>query len=312
LYAFELSLHELKATLSILVYYIAYTFMYMLSLLPFRVLYIFSDVLYVVLYYLIGYRKKIVLLNLRNSFPDKSEAELQVISRKFYHFLCDMFLESFKTLTISPKEMQEHCFFSTEAKQLFTQMAAENKSVMIVMGHYGNWEWGGNVFNQNCKHQLYVIYHPLANKHFDGLMYQMRTRFGTKLIPMKETFKVMLSERSDLSATAFIADQTPVPDHAAWIKFLNQDTTVFKGYEIIAKKLNYPVVYLRLNRTKRGYYEMRTELLCAQPKDCKDGEIIELFNRRLEQDIVMQPEYWLWTHRRWKHKPPVKGIETNI
>ncbi len=296
--------------MSKIVYYIALTMMYLLSLLPFWLLYLLSDLVFLILYYLVGYRKKLVLDNLKNSFPEKGEAELKRIRKKFYHYLSDLFLETFKTLTISQRAMMRRCFFNPAAKQLFKQLGEEHKNVIIVMGHYGNWEWGGNVFNQNCKHQLYVIYHPLANKDFDGMMYRMRRRFGTKLIAMKDTLRAMLEHKNELNATAFIADQTPLPDNAYWMPFLHQQTPVFKGYELIAKKMNYPVVYLRLNRIKRGFYELCAELLCAEPKHCKDGEIIELFNRRLEEDIIKQPQFWLWSHRRWKHKPPPK--ENNI
>lgn len=173
------------------------------------------------------------------------------------------------------------------------------------MGHLGNWEWGGNTFSLLCKHQLYVIYHPIANKNFDNLMYGMRSRFGTKLIPMKDTFRSMLANRNELNATAFIADQTPQPDNAYWTTFLNQETPVFRGTELIAKKLNYPIIYLKVKKIKRGFYELCAEMLCENPSITKEGEITEMHTKRLEQDIIAQPETWLWSHRRWKHKRPV-------
>ncbi len=173
------------------------------------------------------------------------------------------------------------------------------------MGHMGNWEWAGNTFSLQCRHQLYVIYHPIGNKHFDGLMYRMRTRFGTKLIAMKNTFREMLGNKGGLNATAFIADQTPQPNNAHWMTFLNQDTPVFKGTEVIAKKLNIPVLYTSIDRTKRGYYKIHAEILVAEPANTAENEITELHTRRLEQDIIARPETWLWSHRRWKHKRPV-------
>lgn len=258
--------------------------------------------MYAVLYYGLGYRKDVVKQNLRNSFPEKSEVEINVICKKFYHHLCDLFLETFKTLTISKKTMLKHCYFNKEAEALFARMADEKKSIVLVMGHLGNWEWAGNSFSLVCKQQLYVIYHPLSNKGFDGLIYRMRTRFGTKLIPMKETFREMLKTRDEVSATAFIADQTPSPQNAYWTTFLNQDTPVFKGTEIIAKKINYPVVYATVKKVKRGYYEIFAELLEEHSGATKDGEISEKHTKKLEQDIIIQPETWLWSHRRWKHK----------
>jgi len=285
-----------------IIYYITFPLIYLISILPFKVLYFFSSVVYVIIYYLLGYRKKVVLENLRNAFPEKSEQEISIIRKKFYRYLCDLFLETFKTYTVSKRAMLRHCFLNPAAKTLFAKMASEGKNIIIVMGHYGNWEWGGNTFSLNCKHQLYVIYHPLANKDFDQFMYRMRRRFGTKLIPMKETFKEMLAHKKELNATAFIADQTPQPQNAYWTRFLNQDTPVFRGPELIAKKINYPVVYVKVSRVKRGYYELCAEMLCEDPSKTSEGEITEMHTKRLERDIILQPEFWLWSHRRWKHK----------
>ena len=170
------------------------------------------------------------------------------------------------------------------------------------MGHYGNWEWAGNTFSIMKSQQLYVIYHPLSNKHFDKLMYNMRTRFGTKLYAMKDTMREMIRNRNEVNITAFIADQTPSPEGAYWTTFLNQDTPVFWGTEKIAQKLNYPVIYVTVNRVKRGFYEVNTEYLVMEPKNTKEGEISELHTRKLEKDIIAQPEIWLWSHRRWKYK----------
>jgi Kdo2-lipid IVA lauroyltransferase/acyltransferase len=289
-----------------LVYYITLPFIYLLSLLPFPVLYLFSDFVFFVVYRLMGYRKDVVVQNLRNAFPEKSEKEIQAISTAFFRHLCDMLLETFKTLTISRKSMLKRCVATPETKALFDKLAAEEKSVMLVMGHMGNWEWGGNSFSLECKQQLYVIYHPLKNKYFDGLIFRMRTRFGTRLITMKNTYKEMLGNREvAVSATAFIADQTPRPDNAYWTTFLNQDTPVFKGTEIISKKLNMPIVYALVKKVGRGHYELHAEMLVENPADTADDEISELHTRRLERDIIAQPEIWLWSHKRWKHKRPV-------
>lgn len=286
-------------------YYIALPFIYLLSLLPFPVLYLVSDLVFFLLYYVIGYRKEVVLTNLRNSFPDKTAGELLVIRKKFFRYLCDLFIETFKTLTISPAAMLRHCRLDPAAKELFASLAQKKQSIIMVMGHYGNWEWGGNTFALECLQQLYVIYHPLGNEHFDGLMYRMRTRFGNKLIPMKNTFREMLTNKqAGVNATAFIADQTPQPDNAHWTTFLNQDTPVFKGTEIISRKLSLPIVYVTIKREKRGYYRLLAEMLVADPVNTKDGEISDIHTRRLEQDIIADPVIWLWSHKRWKHKRP--------
>lgn len=285
-------------------YYITLPFIYLVSVLPFPVLYGLSNVFFAVLYHLVGYRKELVLQNLWRSFPGKTEQELLLVRKKFYKHLCDLFLEAFKTLTISRENMLRHCYFSPEAKALFEKLAAEGKSVILVMGHQGNWEWAGNTFSAEMDSQLYVIYHPLANKYLDGLMYKMRTRFKTRLIAMKDTFKEMVTHRSEVNTTAFIADQTPNPSNAHWMTFLHQDTPVFLGTERIARKLNYPVVYAFVQKVKRGVYEIHAEMLVTHPAGTADGVITELHTRRLEKDIISQPETWLWSHRRWKHKRP--------
>ncbi|MCF8449558.1 MAG: lysophospholipid acyltransferase family protein [Taibaiella sp.] len=292
-----------------LIYYISLPFIYLISLLPFPLLYLFSDFVFFILYHVIGYRKDVVLQNLRNAFPNKTEKEILAIRKAFFHFLCDLFIETFKTLTISPKNMLRHCALTTETTTLFKKLAEENKSVMLVMGHQGNWEWAGNSFSLVCLQQLYVIYHPLGNKYFDELMYRMRTRFGTRLITMKNTYKEMLGNSTGVvNATAFIADQTPRPENAYWTTFLNQDTPVFKGTEIIACKLNRPIVYVHISRVKRGYYELHAEMLSDNPAGTAENQISELHTRRLERDIIASPETWLWSHRRWKHKRPFDAV----
>lgn len=288
--------------MSLFLYYLALPFVYMVSLLPFPVLYLLSDGIYFLLYYVSGYRKKVVAENLRNAFPDKSEREIENICREFYRYLCDLFLETFKTLTISKSEMVKHCRFHPDTVALFEQLAADKKSAILVMGHKGNWEWAGNTFSILCPQQLYVIYHPLANPHFNGLIYKMRTRFGTRLIAMQDTFRDMLAHRKEVNVTAFIADQTPHPDSAHWMTFLQQDTPVFKGTEKIAQKMNQPVVYVSVQRIKRGYYTVVAELLFPQPAGTPDGEITVAHTKKLEEDIIAQPATWLWSHRRWKHK----------
>ena len=174
----------------------------------------------------------------------------------------------------------------------------------MVMGHQGNWEWGGNSYSITVPQPLYVIYHQLANPYFNKLMYNMRSRFGTRLIEMRETFKTMVNNRKEVNATCFIADQTPQPKGAYWTTFLNQDTPVFWGTEKIARKLNLPVIYLHLDKLKRGYYELSAELLVDNPAETAEGEISELHTKRLENDIIKCPETWLWSHRRWKHIKP--------
>lgn len=283
-------------------YYLTLPFLYFISILPFPIFYGLSDVVYLLLYRVFGYRRKVVYANLKNAFPNKTEQEIKLIEKNFYKYLCDLFLETLKTLTISKEEAVKRCSFDDNTIELFKKLNDQKKSCIIVMGHYGNWEWAGNTFSLINKQQLYVIYHPLSNQHFDKFMYNMRTRFGSKLYAMKDVVREMIKNKNEINATAFIADQTPAPESAYWTTFLNQDTPVFWGTEKIAQKLNYPVVYVTVNRVKRGYYKVSTEILVEEPKATKEGEISELHTKKLEKDIIAHPEYWLWSHRRWKHK----------
>lgn len=301
---FILCTHK-KILLQAILYYLTLPLLYLISVLPFPVLYGLSNGIFFLLYHVFGYRKTVVFTNLRHSFPEKTEQEIQSIGRQYYKHLCDLFLETFKTLTISPKAMLKHCRLHPEAQQLLDNFAAEKKSIIIVMGHHGNWEWGGNTFSLSCRQPLYVIYHPLENPYFNKLIIKMRTRFGTKLIPMNDTFRQMAKNKGIVSATAFIADQTPHPENAYWTQFLHQDTPVFWGTERISRKMNLPVVYMHIRRKKRGFYEMMVEMLEENPKLTEEGEITERFTRLLEKKIKAEPETWLWSHRRWKHKKPV-------
>lgn len=286
--------------MSAIFYYLALPFIYVVSYLPPRLMYLLSDLLYILVYKVIGYRKKVVTKNLRNSFPDKPEQEIDRIRREFYRYFCDLSLESLWTLSISPKAVSRH--FKWDNHSVFEPFYKKQQSVIMVMGHLGNWELAGAYIVQVMVHQLYVIYHPLTNPHLDNLLYRMRTRSGMGLYPMKETFRGMLKNRDNLTVTAFLADQTPSPDKAHWMTFLNQDTPVFKGTENISRKLGYPIIYMSIIREKRGSYRIHTELLAENPADYSENEITEMHTKRLERDIIDHPETWLWSHRRWKHK----------
>lgn len=281
-------------------YYLAWPVLQGIARLPLPLRYALSDGLYVLIHRILGYRVQVVRTNLRASFPEKSTVELRAIERRFYKWLCDLALETIGILTITPAQVMERVTLGDTG--VLERYHREGRSVILVMGHWGNWELGGARFSLAGLHQLNVIYHPLENPHFDGLMYRMRTRFGTHLFAMNETLRCMLRERGTVTATAFIADQTPPPEGAYWTTFLGQDTPVFTGTEKIARKLGYPVIYVGVERTARGRYTLGFEELCANPEATAEGVISELHTRRLEADIRRLPECWLWSHRRWKHK----------
>jgi KDO2-lipid IV(A) lauroyltransferase len=282
--------------------YLLLPFIYMVAFLPFRAMYLLSDITYLFIFHLIGYRRKVVRLNLVNSFPGMSEREINKIEKRFYRYFCDLLFETLKTLTITPVQLKDHVTFQNAS--VFKKFYDKKQSVIIVMGHMGNWELAGARFGVENLHKLNTIYHPLSNTFFENLIVKMRTRLGNGLYPMNEAYKRMLQDKDQVTATAFIADQSPSPRNAYWMTFLNQDTPVFLGTEKLAKKLNYPVLYVSLLRERRGLYSIQCEVLCEEPSQTEEHEITRLHTRRLEKDIIKSPEIWLWTHRRWKHKRP--------
>ncbi len=287
--------------MSALGFYLVYPFVYLIASLPFWALYSVSDVFYY-LFRLSGYRRKVVVQNLRNSFPDKSEKEIQQLCREYFRYLCDLTLETFKTLTMTEQEARDRC--TLIFPDWLKEFANQKQSMLLVLGHYGNWEWGGPGFTLHSGIPLNVIYRPLSNPYFEKMMTGMRTKFGTRITPAKNTLREMVSLRNQHMAFAFIADQAATIENGHWMEFLHQDTSVYTGPEKLAVKFNYPVVFMNIKRLRRGFYEVAPELLFAHPKETQPDQITETFTRRLEQEIRKDPVIWLWSHRRWKHKRP--------
>ncbi|MEW6774298.1 MAG: lysophospholipid acyltransferase family protein [Bacteroidota bacterium] len=284
---------------------IKYLPFYFISLLPLTLLYGLSDVLTFILYYIVGYRKKVVRQNLMNSFPDKTLKEIILIEKQFYRYLGRIIVETIKLLTISKNELRKRCKYSENFHQIFNHYNNEKKNIMVLMGHLGNWEWAGASFNLYFPHHLFVLYHPLSNKYFDELMKIIRTRLGTQLIPMHTSYKHILNQHHHPPAVfTFIADQCPSPQNAFWMKFLNQDTPVYYAPELIAKKLYLPVVFVWMKQIKKGNYLIdATEITINNENQYPTQHIImEKFMELLEEKIKEQPYIWLWSHKRWKHK----------
>lgn len=274
-----------------------------ISLLPFPLLYALSDGLYILFYYLLGYRKKVVLQNIRNSFPDKTEKEHIEICKKFYRHFCDLVVESLKTFTISEKEVLKRVICTNP--EVIDKYFDQKRSVIIAGGHYNNWELFAVAVDALIKHKTVGIYKPLSNKYFDGKMRGTRSKYGLEMISTKDVKPFFDKHINVLTATIFGTDQSPSnPNNAYWMKFLNQDTGVLFGAEKFAKDYNYPVVYGRLNKLKRGHYSLDFTDVTDTPKETAHGEITEKITLLLEKDIQAIPQYWLWTHRRWKHKRP--------
>ncbi len=287
-----------------LTYYCLVPFLYFLSFLPWPVLFVISDISFLFLYYIWGYRRKIVMMNLSLSFPEKSNKELKAIEYRFYRYFTDMILEMLKLVTMSPAQKLARCKMDTETQSLFKDLYTKGKKAILVMGHYGNWEYCPNGLPLQTDYQTYVIYHPISNPYFNRLMSRMRTSTSCKLYSMTETLKGMIGNRNELNMTAFLGDQSPDPKSAYWTRFLNQDTAVFFGTEKIAQKLQMAVIYGSMERIGRGRYVYHTKLICEDASKTNPGEITDSHVQLLEQDIRNAPHYWLWTHRRWKHKKP--------
>lgn len=281
-------------------------FFYFLSILPFWLLHGISDIIFFIVFYLTGYRKKVVMDNLRRSFPEKTEQELKTIMRQFYHHLCDVIVETLKLMTISKSEFLRRFEFTPYALSVFHDLESRNQSVIGVMGHCGNWEWGAIAHQFYFRQLITGVYHPLSNKNFDAFMLRLRGRMGGNIVAMNNLLRelVRLKQNKIPTTVGLIADQTPPPESAYWITFLNQDTPVFSGPEKIAKKFNYPVVYVSVKKKKRSFYEMNATVITMEPNSLEDGVITDLHSQALEKNIREQPYIWLWSHRRWKHKRP--------
>ncbi len=272
-----------------------------ISLLPFPLLYGLSDFTFLILYYIFPYRKKIALQNLRNSLPGKSEEELQIICKKFYHHFCDLVFESLKIFTAGEKAILKRVELVNS--EFLENYFKAGKSLILATGHYANWEWTAVTLPFHSSHTGTGIYQRLSNKFFDLKLRQTRARFGMKLMSTKEVADFFEAHQKELCTYGFINDQSPSdPKKGHWMKFLNQDTCIFLGVEKYAVKYNYPVLYGMITKLKRGHYRIEYKLVSDQPSTSKPFEITETCARINEQLILAQPEYWLWTHRRWKHK----------
>ena len=276
--------------------------MYLISLLPFWLLYLIADMFYFILYYVTGYRRKVVDENLFRSFPEKSAAERALIRKKYFHFLADMMVESVKLLTISKKEVIKRV--EVPNPELITQAFKDGKSVIGILGHYGNWELGALRFSQLFEEPRIIVYKPLSNTFFDRVMVQMRSRFGATLISMKQTTRKLAEYRKQRTVTVLVGDQTPAKSELKYFtSFLNQPTAVFLGVEKLAKMTNSVVVFCDIRRIRRGYYSCSFIPMFREPKSTSEFEITNAHVHYLENVIRQEPQYWLWSHRRWKFRP---------
>lgn len=285
-----------------LVYILVYPLLWIISILPFRLLYFLSDGFYILLYYFIGYRKKVVTNNLKLAFPEKTNQEISLIRKRFYHHLCDMMFEAIKSITISEAEMQKRYVF-TNVEEIH-KLEKENRSIVLFMGHYASWEWIF-ILQTHVNHKGYAVYKRLSNKYFDALVKRIRAKYNSHLITTKETFSILIKakENNELTFNGFVFDQSPKLNKAVyWQEFMGIEVPVHVGAEILAKRLDMVTLFLKVKKVKRGHYEATFLDINRNTKDYADFEITDLALKRVEEQINEAPEYYFWTHKRWKHR----------
>jgi len=291
-----------KKEMQFVLFLIIYPILFLISILPFRLLYIFSDFVFFLVYYVFGYRKKVVRENIAMALPNLSEKERLAIEKKFYVHMCDLFLEMIKTMTISQKEIEKRFTFSN--LDVYLDLEKKGKSIALVCSHYASYEWVLSM-NKHITFKGYGIYKRVNNKYFDRLVRKIRSRFKAYLITTKET-KSVIEENSKngiLSLYGFASDQSPqVRPKTYWSTFMGIETPVYVGAELLSKRFDMNMLFLKVRKLKRGYYQADIELLAEDVIHIPDFQITELFLKKVENLINDAPEFYLWTHKRWKHK----------
>lgn len=289
--------------MQLLAYILLYPLFYLISILPFRVLYFLSDIIYVIIYYIIGYRKTTVRENLELTLKHLTPAERKKIEKKFFHHFCDSLVEMVKTMTISEKEMKKR--FTFKNIELVEEFEKKGKSIVLICGHYASYEWLLVMNKSLTTHKGFGIYKRIRNKYFDKLVRKIRSRFEAELIDTKSTIATMIKHKRDgvLGYYGFLSDQSPKLQSAAyWTNFFGMEVPVHVGGEMLAKKLDMNIMFVKGSKIKRGYYKAEFIPYNKPPKDVPNYQIMDEFLRLLELQILEAPEYYLWTHKRFKHR----------
>lgn len=287
--------------MQLLIYILVYPILWIISILPFPIFYLLSDAICFLVYNLIGYRKKVVRKNIRLTLPHLSEKEQLTVEKKFYSHMCDMFLEMIKTMSISQKEMEKRFVFTN--MEVYYDLEKKNKSIALMCAHYASYEWVISM-NYYTNFKGIGIYKRLANPYFDKLVKRIRSKFKAELITTKETIATIENNYRNnvLSLYGFASDQSPRVSAAHhWASFMGHVVPVHTGAEMLAKRFDMNVIFLRTKKVKRGYYEASFELLSDDVKSVPNYEITDKFMQLVEQQIYEAPEFYLWTHKRWKH-----------
>lgn len=274
-----------------------------LSLLPFWVIYRISDVTFFIIYFIVGYRKQVVFGNIQRSFPEKSTKEVKAIMFKFYRHFCDLIFESIKGFSISSEEAQKR--MGSVNTEIINNYGKQGKDVVLVGGHYGNWELFAVAVGPTINIKPIALFTPLANKFFDHKVKASRSRFGLNLLPSSKIRELMSEKSAEKRMIIFGSDQSPRKGQRAyWMTFLNQETGVQFGAEKFASEHNCAVVYGHIRRLKRGHFQIEYQAICDDASKTTYGEITKTHTRLLEAEIIKEPAYWLWSHKRWKHNRP--------
>lgn len=291
--------------MQLLAYLLLYPLLWIISILPFRIFYMVSDAMCFLIYRVIGYRKKVVRKNLELAFPDKDKAWLDTMEARFYRHMVDLFMEMIKSMTISKEEMLKR--FEYTNIDLLSRFEKQGKSIMVLAGHYASYEWLMSM-GYYIKHEGYAIYAPLSNKYFDRLVKRIRSRHNAYLLSRYHTVEVIQEHirEGKLAIYGFANDQSPQPHKAHyWRPFLGVTVPVFTNAERLAKKTDMVVVFVRVEKVKRGYYRATFELITEHPNEFPDYKITDIYTELLEDCIRRDPAYYLWTHNRFKHKDKV-------
>ena len=288
--------------MQLLIFILTFPFLWIISILPFRFFYWFSDFIYLIVYHIIGYRKKTVKYNLALALPHLSSEERLVIEKKSYHHLCDMFLEMIKTMTISSAEMNRR--FVVTNIELVKEYEKKGKSAVLLASHYASWEWLLSI-NEKTKFKGIGVYKKIANKYFDKLLRDIRSKYNAELVETNKAIPLMAENQKNgiLSMYGLASDQSPKLNRAFhWDTFMGVEVPVHTGAEMLAKKYDLNVLFVKVKKVKRGFYEATFVPITDNPNSFPDFEITNIFLREVEKQILEAPEYYFWTHKRWKHR----------
>jgi KDO2-lipid IV(A) lauroyltransferase len=270
------------------------------SRLPYGLLYLLSDAAYYLLWYVLPYRKRVVLDNLRRCFPQRPEGEIRALARAFYREFCDQLLETFKNFSIGREEAIARMRLANPGP--LDALAAQGRSAVVCVGHYCNWELWILAFPPQVRYRTLGIYKKMKSDFFDRKLYASRTRFGLDLVVMNETGKRLRETAAVTKAVMLAFDQSPaIFERCTFVEFLGRRTAAYFGVEKYARDFDFAVVYMHLRRERRGFYSCEAEVLFERPRDAAQGEITQRLFDVLAKDIERAPQYWLWSHRRWKH-----------